>query len=153
MHFKRKPMSAAKFYLVSKKPELPYWLLWDVSIRWECRKTMACLKRCFVLYVVYVMCVTPNSTLLSVWSWASAPAWFLVLGHTSFRKKVGNIASHCSEKYLPLHAVSICQFCPWGYGCPSNGGLALMGPVGWDLTREGGHHTSLLPHAGIDWGI
>lgn len=27
IHFKRKPKSAATFYLVSKKPELPYRLL------------------------------------------------------------------------------------------------------------------------------
>lgn len=67
------------------------------------------------------------------------------VAHTSFRKKVGNIASHCSEKYMPLRAVSICQFCPWGYGCPSKHGLTLMGPEGWDLAREEGHHTALMP--------
>lgn len=33
VHFKSKSMLAGKFHFVSKKPELPHRLIWDVSIR------------------------------------------------------------------------------------------------------------------------
>lgn len=140
LHLKRKPVSAAKIYLVSKKPELPYRLLWEVSIRWGCRKTMACLKHSFVPYVVYIMHVTPHSTLLLVWSWVRF-SFTVPCVSTLYilERKLGMLLAIANAPQWKISIFVCCQFVSSALGdtsVPTRVGLPW-----WGLVGEGGHGT------------
>lgn len=68
---------------------------YEVTVRWDYRKTMAYLKQRFVHYVV--MCVTLTSTCY----WSESVR--------DFRKKLRNVASHCkypAVENIHLHVLS-----------------------------------------------
>lgn len=153
-------MSAAKFYLASRKPEPPYRLLWEVSIRWGCRETTACLKQFCSLCG---WCYAPNSTLLSVWFWVRFSCTIPYVGTPYIlERKLGMLLAIANVPQRKISAFVCCQHLSvlplgtlvsqLGWACPD--GACRMGP-GW--RKRAPHHpdspaSPLLPHVALYWG-